>query len=155
MSELASYAWSRVMRQEVHKGEMATMHFPQWKCACVASAQFNGTCSSLIAPQRAVSMCENCNCSTCTQHCMPCEVLLLTGCSIADQQQPDKELIVERNTHWSYAGTWFVDLHLNPKKHLVVADLRPRPPRNTEGHGERLVHFFSESWLRLDSCVSS
>lgn len=117
-----------------HNGEMATLHFPQWNCACVAPGQFDATGSSLTDPQRAVSLtCEKTSSyklqHLSTQHCSQCQVFFPTGFSSADQQQcPDKELLVERDTHWSpSAATWACDSSTYVQIR-IVADLRPRPP---------------------------
>lgn len=101
------------MCQEMHNGEMATLHFPQCDCARVASGQLN-TAASLAAPRCAVSAtcvktCRNQLQYLCTQHGSQCEVFFPTGFSSADQQQrPDNELAFERGSplvlHRSSAG---------------------------------------------------
>lgn len=91
------------MRQEMHNGEIATLHFPQRICARVASGRFRAA-GLLTASQRAVRT----TCTKtwgrqqqhlCTQHGSQCVGFFPTGFSSAVQQQrPDNKLPVGRGS---------------------------------------------------------
>lgn len=117
----------------MHNREVATLHFPQWNHACAAPGQFNAPGSSLTAPQRAVSLtCEKTSRNQLQhlslQHCSQCQVFSPTGFSSTDQQRPDKELLVEPDTHWSPSAAMRARDSSTRVQIRVMAGLRPHPP---------------------------